>query len=386
MPEPELHVAFIAGPMYDSLYAALPEFTRTTGIPVSIGFHAVHPELNAHLGSLQDVPYDLVSTHTKYAPSQRRLLAALPEYSQDDFFPAILEMARIDGELCGLPRNIDVKLLHYRRDRVDRVPQTWDELVNLSLRLSHDGQYGFVFTGKDSGLFGMFYELAEMGGAHLFPTSNRPQLNNDGGRWALQTIQNLYLSGAVPPSTVDWQYDEAHQCFRDGVAAMICDWPGYYASYCGSSSEVQGKFCLARMPAGPHNVHKAYAGAHTFALTTNGARKPEAHQLLHFLTGPKQQLAEANHGSVPVRHSVMEKIRGCDIQRWALLEQVIATDTLIPPRLAYYPEIEEILWRTVRSAMIGEISVESALINMEKRIVDCHLQKAVARNNPHASG
>jgi multiple sugar transport system substrate-binding protein len=379
MPKLELNVAFIAGPMYDSLYAALPDFTQATGIQVSIGFHGVHPNLNAHLTSLRQAPYDLVSTHTKYASSQQHLLSALPEEDRADFFPTLLDMARIDGVLYGLPRNIDVKLLHYRRDKLPSVPQTWDELVEVSRRLSHDGQYGFVFTGKDSGLFGMFYELAEMGGAHLFPSSNVPQLNNEGGRWALQTIRNLYVSAAVPPAIVDWQFDEAHQCFRDGAAAMICDWPGYYASYSSDSSEVKGKFGLARMPAGPGNTHKAYAGAHTFALTSRGAPKPEAHQLLHFLTCPQQQLAEAERGSVPVRRSVMDKIRGHNSERWELLEQVIATDTLIPPRLPYYPEIEEILWRTVQSAMIGELSLESALINMENRIVECHIQNAAAR-------
>ena len=384
MSEQELQVAFIAGPMYDLLYSTLREFSRHSGIQVKIGFRAVHPELNAHLASLKDVPYHLVSTHTKYAPSQQRFLAPLEEKDFDDFFPALLEMARIDGRLFGLPRNIDVKLLHYRRDLVTAVPQTWDELCETAKKLSHNGRYGLVFTGKDSGLFGMFFELAEMGGARLFPADQVPQLNNPGGYWALQTLRTLYASGAVPPAIVDWQYDEAHKCFRDGLAAMICDWPGFYGSYCAHDSKVHGTFGLERMPAGPLGVHKAYSGAHTFALTARGADHAGAHQLLQFLTAPEQQLREARQGSVPVRRSVMNEIRGEDRQRWSLLEQVIDEDMLIPPRLAYYPEIEEILWRTVRSAMTGEIEIGAALRHMEQRITECHQQHARTEGQ-HAS-
>jgi len=73
--------------------------------------------------------------------------------------------------------------------------------------------------------------------------------------------------------------------------------------------------------------------------------------LLRFLTSPQQQLAEAKRGSVPVRPAVLGEVLSeaapLEAERWKLLETVIANDALIPPKLTYYPEIEEILWRTV---------------------------------------
>jgi hypothetical protein len=59
-------------------------------------------------------------------------------------------------------------------------------------------------------------------------------------------------------------------------------------------------------------------------------------------------------------------------RRWKLLDRVIATDMLIPPRIAYYPEIEEILWHAVRSAMVELMSITAALETMETRITECH--------------
>ncbi|MGA8599533.1 MAG: extracellular solute-binding protein [Bryobacteraceae bacterium] len=383
MSDRTLRVAFIAGPMYDSVYERLPDFEHAAGVRVEVAFHGSHPELNAHLASLlSDVPYDLVSTHTKYAPSQSSFLAPLDlfagELQTHDFYEPLIDLARVNGRLLGIPRNIDVKLLHYRTDLVEAAPETWNELVETACHLaSGTGSYGFVFPGMESGLFGMFYELAEMGGASLFPPSNLPRLNNEGGQWALELINQMYGSRAVPPEIINWQYDEVHCCFRDGHAAMICDWPGYYSAYCdGTTSTVSGKFGLARMPAGPSGVRKVYSGCHTFALTHRGSKRTAALELLRFLNAPDQQLVAARHGSVPTRPAVLAQILSeaepFEAERWKLLDLVIATDMLIPPGLSYYPEIEEIIWRTVRAAMTDEITIQTALVSMESRITECH--------------
>jgi multiple sugar transport system substrate-binding protein len=374
MPHDALQIALISGPMYDSLYDALPEFTLATGIKFEVAFRGPHSELNAHLAALTGIRYDLISTHTKYAPSQAGILADIDAIEVGDFFPTVLDMAKIGGKLYGLPRNMDAKLLHYRRDVLTAVPKNWDDLYAIARELTRSGFYGFAFTGMGSGLFGVFYELAEMGGAAVFPDDDLPSLNNEGGAWALRLLRDLYQTETVPAAIVNWGFDDVHNFFRNGHAAMICDWPGYYASYRAEDSAVRGNIGLSRMPAGPLGFHKAYAGAHTFALTKRGMQDPRAHQLLSFLTSPEQQLTEARHGSVPVRQSVMDAMRQEGSERLELLEQVIRTDTLIPPRISYYPQIEEILCRTVQAAMIGETEIGAALRQMEIRISECHRQ------------
>ena len=94
-----VRAALISGPMYDALYARLGDFTAATGIAAEIAYQGDHPALNEHLASLADVPYDLVSTHTKYAPSQLAFLAPLdgllaPD-DLSDFTPRLLNLARI---------------------------------------------------------------------------------------------------------------------------------------------------------------------------------------------------------------------------------------------------------------------------------------------------
>jgi multiple sugar transport system substrate-binding protein len=374
----ELQVAFISGPAYDALYECLPEFTERTGHRVKVAFRGDHPALNHHLASLPEVAYDLVSTHTKYAPSQLGFLAPLDGLidgvTLEDFAPRLLEMASVESLLYALPRNIDVRLLHYRTDLIAAPPANWDDLLALARRLNLPPElYGFVFPGRESGLFGTFYELAEMAGASLFPETLAPDIENDGGRWALGLLRTFYAEGLVPPELPGWHYDKVHECFRTGGAAMVGDWPGYYGLYGDAAiSQVQGRLGLSPYPVGPAGRSLAYGGGHTFALTKQGVKRPEALELLLYLTACDQQLLEARRGCVPVRRSVMRQMQReadpANQERLTMLEKVITQHILIPPKFARYPEIEEVLWRTVQRAMIGEMPVDEALSHMRERI------------------
>src|SRR5437660_11829087 len=114
----ELQIALISGPAYDPLYACLPAFTEATDVKVSVAYSGDHPSLNRHLAALWEVPYDLVSTHTKYAPSQLEFLAPLDclvgAAELEDFVPLVLVLASAPGFLFGAPRNVGVRPLPYR--------------------------------------------------------------------------------------------------------------------------------------------------------------------------------------------------------------------------------------------------------------------------------
>ncbi|MGL4651593.1 MAG: extracellular solute-binding protein [Caldilineaceae bacterium] len=376
-----VHTALISGPRYERLYACLADFTRSTGIEGVQQFSGDHPAVNAHLVDLAaqhgaNLPLDLVSTHTKYAPSQVDFLAPLdevPGITLKDFADGPLALARIGGRLYGLPRNIDLRLLHFRSDLIPAPPPTWDALLSQARTVNHPPSlYGFVFPGMESGLFGTFYELCEAAGAHLFPPTLVPDVCNDAGRWALSFLRTAYAESLVPPEITHWHYDKVHDCFRDGHAAMVGDWPGYYSDHTNAAtSAVAGRFALALYPVGPSGRSRVYGGCHTFALTHRGAGNPDAVALLHFLTAPEQQMAEASGGSVPVRESVMAAVQAAagpvDRHRWQLLARAMQ-DVVIPPKFGRYPQVEELLWRTVQAAMVGDLAVDDALRLMTEQI------------------
>lgn len=373
-----LSVALVSGPVYDPLYQSIQTFTKRTGVEVSIAYSGDHPALNHHLSSLKEVPYDLVSTHTKYAPSQLDFLAPLEDIVDknllSDFMPLLLELSNINGSLYGLPRNIDVRLLHYRADIIAPPPHTWDELFDLAKFASDPpGMYGFVFPGCESGLFGTFYELTEMAGGRLFPENLVPEIENEAGYWALDLLRRFYAEGITPRNITGWHYEKVHECFRNGHALMVCDWPGYYSLYLDpSASVVYDRFALARYPVGPAGRSLSYGGGHTFALTKRGIDNPAAQELLLFLTDFDQQLFEARLGCVPVRRTVMEAMRAESDEnsrkRLGMLDDVISNHILVPPKFAQYPDVESVLWHTVQSAIVGDLNVKEALRSIRIKI------------------
>ena len=136
-----------------------------------------------------------------------------------------------------------------------------------------------------------------MAGAHLFQSDLIPDIENESGRWALNLLRRLYSEGTVPAEFTSWHYEEVHECFRSGHAAMVCDWPGYYSLYRDEKlSMVNGNLGLSPYPAGPAGKSLAYGGGHTFTATKNGVRNEQALELLMFLTAFEQQLLEARNG------------------------------------------------------------------------------------------
>lgn len=377
-----LHLALIGGPQYDGLLDRFSAFEQCTDYRLHVEVRLPHIELNerlAHDLGTEQGHYDLISTHTKYCPSQAEHLLPLDDLiSADaliDFVPRVLDLCRIDGQLLQLPRNLDARLLFYRADLIT-APQTWDEAAAQMQAHKHDGFYGFAFPGRHSGLFGTFYELLGMAGGDLFETDLKPIFNSEAGEWALNFLYQLHTRDRVtPPDLLEhWYFDEISNRFRHGDVLMVGDWPGFYGLYQRRETcPVFDQFDVAVYPAGPAGLRRAYAGGHTFAIP-KAAQDPEGGlALAKYLTGPEVQLQEASAGGhTPVRQSVFAQVRakqcGRDARRVAALEDTLNCHAMIPPKFARYPQVEDILWLGVQSAVRGERKAKDALRLMEKQV------------------
>jgi multiple sugar transport system substrate-binding protein len=185
-----LRVALVGGPMYDHLYTVFADH----GIEVEVVVHADHPTLNRRVAELLHAGerIDILATHSKYAPSQAQWLRPLDELidraAVEELASRAVELCRSpDGaaQLC-LPRLVDVRVLWARIDRVDVADlDSWDALVRSSTV--------FGFTGRESGLFGTFFELVAGNGGRLFDDDQRPAIDCE---VAIDAIDRLVRLGA----------------------------------------------------------------------------------------------------------------------------------------------------------------------------------------------
>jgi multiple sugar transport system substrate-binding protein len=370
-----LRILLVGGPMYDPLYERIGEFE---GMSIDVAVAPTHPDLNERIeeefGS-GTASYDLISTHAKYAPSQRQWLTPLDEDLEDselkNFTSQTLELARIDGQLYGVPRNLDVKLLHYRTDIVPEPTASWEELREEAAQLRSDDLYGFVFPGKESGLFGHFFELHAMAGGRMFEGEGLPipRLNDEAGIWTLTLLKDLY-ERAAPEETPNWHYDEVAACFRRGRAAMSTDWPGGFYTYEDpEQSAVVGSYDVALYPEGRAGRF-VYSGSHTFAIPTTVRDRQAALELLRFLTSRESQAFEARLGTLPARSDSLGDARAeaeagsLAERRWGVLEEAQEA-ALIPPKHPNYPAVEDAIWQGLREVFFGK-EVEEALRNTQE--------------------
>lgn len=367
-----LRVAFVGGPMYDALYESLPAFERESGLRVEVVARLPHPELNAFVTrtfSSSEADLDLLSTHTKYAPSQAQWLTPVGDlFDEADLLERPAELSRIDGRPMQVPRNLDVRLLIYRRDLIDEPPSTWAELAEMASRVARPGTYGFLFPGRDSGLFGTFYELLAGAGGELFDDRLQPAFESEAGIRAAAQLADLHHHRRVTPDVLpDWHYDEISASFRAGHAAMVCDWPGSYELYRNPDTcIVWDRIGLASLPAGSAGVRAAYGGCHSLAIPATARNRAGASLLLRHLTSLDAQLAEARRGAIPCRASALQRIRAesasnpAEVRRWDLLQEAERT-MIVPPRFAKYPACEDAIWHAVRRAMVGEWTPQEAI-------------------------
>ena len=398
MSRTQLDAAFIGGPQYDALYERLPQFERETGYTVNVRAQLPHPALNAHIDDVYSAgaaAYDVISTHVKYAPSQRQWLLPLATHFTGaelaDFSPALLALAQVEGALLQIPRNVDARILFYRRDLLEdpverarfkrqhgcelHVPQTWDEVRDVATFFTRPPDlFGFAFPGHSSGLFGTFFELVAMAGGTLFDQRLEPSFNTRAGRWALGFLADLYQQGLTPRALDATYFDEVSQLFREGKCALAADWPGYYSRLTDPrTSAVADTFGAALYPLGPAGTRAVYAGGHSFAIPASVKDMEGALALVRFLTSPESQFLEARHGAIVPRGTVMARIRSetapgtVHAQRLSLLEETIQYHMLTFPQFAAYPQVEEVCAATLHAAIRGQVMLPRALEYLEEQ-------------------
>ena len=180
-----LRVALVGGPMYDHLYSVL------DGHDVEVVVHADHPTLNRTVAEMLEAGdrIDVLATHSKYAPSQAQWLRPLDDLIDTHALaPLAVDLCRFDGALLSVPRLIDVRILWAREDRLAVVPDTWEALA--------DSDAVFGFPGRESGLFGTFFELVVGQGGRLFTDDGEPCIDSPEAVTAVELLSALAASSA----------------------------------------------------------------------------------------------------------------------------------------------------------------------------------------------
>ncbi len=330
--------------MYDALYTPFAD-------DVEVVVHADHPTLNRAVSEMLSAGerIDVLSTHGKYAPSQSQWLLPLNDLVDTAALaPKAVELCTYGGAVLCAPRNIDVRILWWRTDRLPSAPATWPDLL--------DGDAVFGFTGRESGLFGLFFELITGAGATLFDDQLRPTMTGDAAEGAIDTL--VKLSARAPADLPDWHYDQVDAALLDGRVDCAAAWPGGYAAI--SASSVYDSLKPALYPGGV-----SYSGCHAWAIPTTCGDVERAAAFLNELCSFDTHQRESG---IPARVDALAAVKpvdATDATRLAATQETIATAMITYPHLDRFDEIEDAGWRAINAALRGEINARAATEQMQ---------------------
>jgi multiple sugar transport system substrate-binding protein len=309
-------------------------------------------------------------------------------YTMSDFFPAGIEQFKVNGKTYGVPTDVGVHVLLYRKDLIEKPPETLEELVSMAKQFSRKHnpdsptEYGFIVSGKNLLFNAMLWESlwASAGGTPFTPGNElqaAESLTDEPAKRALQIYTDFIQEEVSPPESINFEYPQANAAFQAGQAAMYIQWNAAIGELRDpeKSPLVWDKVGIAPIPGAQladgtvlHRSHSHYLG---LGINKASDNKVEAFKFIAWLTTTRPMLIYLKKGGFPPIRSVFAN------------PEAIAARTEIPelqPILDRYSftmtnhaevfNIYDILVKHLSAAWSGQTSVDSALSAAREELVD----------------
>lgn len=382
----------IGGQQYETLYARIAEWEKTTGAKVNVISKKNHFELDKEIKSdiaTGTITWCVGSNHSSFAPQYpgiyTDLNALLPKSEIDAFVQANIAASTLDGKLVMLPRaQFDVSALYYQKSLYEdeakaaefkekygyhlAPPETWQEVADQAEFFANPPDfYGTQYAGKEEAINGRFYEMLVAEGGEYLNADGEPAFNSEAGVRALDWFVNLYKAKAVPAGTTNYLWDDLGQGFASGTVALNLDWPGWAAFFNDpESSKVAGNVGVKVQPKGSSGKRTGWSGHHGFSVTESCENKEAAASLVWWLTNEDSQKVEAAAGPLPTRTAVWEWVvqqAEGDAYRQEVLEafQEAAEHAFPVPQTASWIEISNAVYPELQAAILGDKTSQQAL-------------------------
>lgn len=189
----------------------------------------------------------------------------------------------LDGSLYAVPYNLDVQLMYYRKDTLKdmkiSLPKNWDQLTKANDKLKAAGKKPFMQQWGNANWLGFFPFFYQAGGEFYDDKCSKSTINSAEGVQALKYYAELYTKYKAP--TDGWPDIEA--ALDSGDAALTSTGPWTLASIDASRPKLQGKWGIAKMPAGPSGKSTAFIGGSTIMVMSYSKNKELAMKYLQHL-------------------------------------------------------------------------------------------------------
>jgi multiple sugar transport system substrate-binding protein len=305
--------------------------------------------------------------------SQKWLYDLTPymEEKKGEFIEAPIETVTYDGKLWGSPESSDAGLLYYNTDKVDAVPETWQEVY---AQAKDEG--GIVYQGAPyEGLTCDFLELFFGAGGEVLSEDGTKATIGEGDAF-VKTVSFMadgIKNGSAPKAVTTYMEPESLAAFQTGKYAYMRNWPYAYALNT-KAKRVKDNFDVAAQPTFEGGEPAGILGGHNSVISVYSKNPGAALKIVDFIGSPEIQKAYASQFSLaPVRAEVYddEDVKKAVPFAEALREGI--TNARARPVSPVYPQISQAIYKNVNAVLAGQMSPEDA-----KAKAQADIEKALA--------
>ena len=298
------------------------------------------------------------------------------------FLPYALESCVFDSVLVGVPFYIDIGMMYYRADLLQKLPDyaaiehklkssmPWEEFIALGRRpeLAHHPFYLFPADNYE-GLICCFVEAVNSQNVALLQ-DNELRLNTPETRRALQLLVDLINTfGLTPKNVTEYNEIDVYRYALNHDAVFLRGWPGNLRPYLDSARTKVENMRIAALPHFREARATSVYGGWNLMISKDSEKKAEALEFLEFATGPEaQKILYEEMGYLPASKTVYE-----DSAYFASRPELQYLRQLLDrgvhrPALVEYTKISDILSFYCKRAIKMEMTVERALQSAENMI------------------
>jgi multiple sugar transport system substrate-binding protein len=223
----------------------------------------------------------------------------LAQEVQQQTFRSVLDTAKFQGRLYGVPSWTNTQLLWYRKDRVPRPPQTWDQMIQMAEKIGPQGKIQ-VQGNRYEGLVVWVNAMIESAGTQILRGPTELALAPDPTKLALATMGKLGRSSAAPTDLSTSTEDSARLGFESGDSSFMINYPFVYPSAKENAPEVFKNLGEARYPrVDPSKPSRPPLGGINLGVGAYSKNPDVAFQAIRCLVRRQNQLTYARLGGLP---------------------------------------------------------------------------------------
>jgi len=373
-----------------------PEFTTLTGIRVNVLLFSeqqfrqrLTTVLQAKSGdvdvfmslvSLEGLLYRRAGWYEDLNPIVHDPSRTAPDYDFSDLGAGVVRSSIVNGQLTGIPVNIEGPVVYYRKDVLAKCgltpPKALSQLATdaAALKKCVPDMTAFASRGLAPAVPYTFSNFMHNFGGTYLTGAGRMALSSPPTLAAISYYASL-LKDYGPPGVVNYSFPQLTALFGNGQAVMSFESSNEFGKVVAAPGRAQDTGVMV-LPPGPAGSVPTVIGWE-LAISAYAAHKDAAWYFLQWATSKQMEVTLGLEGLAPPRTSpwhapaFVKWLNAVPVRReWADALAAIARTGSgeVGPNILLQPQARQIIGQAIDSVILGQATAQNAAASADQQI------------------